>query len=167
MDTYGHLLPEQHAEAVGGMASMMNPDMPLAATGTAGTAPAVETAVAVQNQATASDGVRRGATGEKKGPTLRIHGKTEEKSDSAREKASGHDGIRTHTPVAREGILSPQCLPFHHVACGWCISMIPKRHEPTGQCSLLAGWRRLPAEAELLEAGLRLGGLQGGLEAMA
>ena len=30
--------------------------------------------------------------------------------------ATGRGGIRTHTPVAREGILSPQCLPFHHAA---------------------------------------------------
>ena len=28
----------------------------------------------------------------------------------------GRGGIRTHTPVTREGILSPQCLPFHHAA---------------------------------------------------
>jgi len=36
MDTYGHLLPDQHAEAVGGMASMMTSDAPLKATGTLG-----------------------------------------------------------------------------------------------------------------------------------
>ena len=43
MDTYGHLLPDQHAEAIGGMVMMTK--TPLAATGTAGGAPAVETAV--------------------------------------------------------------------------------------------------------------------------
>jgi integrase/recombinase XerD len=30
--------------------------------------------------------------------------------------SSGRGGIRTHTPVTQEGILSPQCLPFHHAA---------------------------------------------------
>ena len=30
--------------------------------------------------------------------------------------AIGRGGIRTHTPVTQEGILSPQCLPFHHAA---------------------------------------------------
>jgi integrase len=29
MDTYGHLLPDQHADAVGGMASMMTSDVPV------------------------------------------------------------------------------------------------------------------------------------------
>src|ERR1700757_1198222 len=28
----------------------------------------------------------------------------------------GRGGIRTHTPLSRQGILSPQCLPFHHAA---------------------------------------------------
>ena len=51
MDTYGHLLPNQHAEAVGGMAAMMNGETPLAATGTAGNATAVQTAVGTQNSA--------------------------------------------------------------------------------------------------------------------
>src|SRR5262245_17471383 len=33
-----------------------------------------------------------------------------------RDVATGHGGIRTHTPVTGEGILSPQRLPFRHVA---------------------------------------------------
>src|SRR5262249_24427382 len=33
-----------------------------------------------------------------------------------RKDATGRGGIRTHTPVTQEGILSPQCLPFHHAA---------------------------------------------------
>ena len=34
MDTYGHLLPDQHADAIGGMVSIMTDNSPLAATGT-------------------------------------------------------------------------------------------------------------------------------------
>src|SRR5262249_702818 len=40
MDTYGHLLPDQHAAAVGGVARMLAGTMPLASTGTADQAPA-------------------------------------------------------------------------------------------------------------------------------
>jgi integrase len=61
MDTYGHLLPDQHAEAVGGIASMMTPKVPLAATGTAGkapAAPAVGTAVGVLTSAKECESVR-------------------------------------------------------------------------------------------------------------
>ena len=37
MDTYGHLLPDQHADAIGGMVNMLADKSPLAATGTTGT----------------------------------------------------------------------------------------------------------------------------------
>jgi hypothetical protein len=60
MDTYGHLLPDQHAEAVGGMASMMGAEMPLAATGTVGNASAVDTAVGMPNNAKPCGTVRTG-----------------------------------------------------------------------------------------------------------
>ncbi len=50
MDTYGHLLPDQHAEAVGGMAKMMAGPLPLAATGTAGQSPAVQSAVGMRKE---------------------------------------------------------------------------------------------------------------------
>ncbi len=36
MDTYGHLLPDDHAQAIGGMVNMLTGESPLAATGTAG-----------------------------------------------------------------------------------------------------------------------------------
>ena len=39
MDTYGHLLPDQHADAIGGMVNMLASTAPEAATGTAGKAP--------------------------------------------------------------------------------------------------------------------------------
>jgi integrase len=53
MDTYGHLLPDQHADAIGGMASMMAPTMPLAATGSVN-ATAVGAAAAKRKDATVS-----------------------------------------------------------------------------------------------------------------
>ncbi len=36
MDTYGHLLPDQHADAIGGMVNMLADRTALAATGTTG-----------------------------------------------------------------------------------------------------------------------------------
>lgn len=51
MDTYGHLLPDQHAEAVGAMVQMLSGPTSLAATGTAGQAPAVGSAVGMRKQA--------------------------------------------------------------------------------------------------------------------
>jgi hypothetical protein len=118
MDTYGHLLPDQHAEAVGGMAKMLGDAAPLAATGTSGKAPAVQSAVGMRKPtpgcASRSDAVRvEGEDGEERKP-LRIA----DVCESVQDDATGRGGIRTHTPVAREGILSPQCLPFHHAAEG-------------------------------------------------
>jgi hypothetical protein len=122
MDTYGHLLPDQHADAIGGMVNMLTDKMALAATGTVGNppeAPAVQTAVGMRKDApdgaSGCDGVRdEGKTitqGEERKP-LRIA----DICETVRDDATGRGGIRTHTPVAGEGILSPQCLPFHHAA---------------------------------------------------
>lgn len=117
MDTYGHLLPDEHAEAVGGIASMLTGQLPLAATGTVG-------------------GAVQGATGMRKGPpvdagecdALRNEDDSATQGDErnplriaelgeiVRDDAIGRGGIRTRTPVTGEGILSPQCLPFHHAA---------------------------------------------------
>jgi len=58
MDTYGHLLPEQHAEAIGGMVNMLACKTGLAATGTAGSATAPGAAPATQNNATGCEPVR-------------------------------------------------------------------------------------------------------------
>ncbi len=61
MDTYGHLLPDQHADAIGGMINMVAERTPLAATGTAGKptdAPAVGTAVGMPNGAIVCESVR-------------------------------------------------------------------------------------------------------------
>jgi hypothetical protein len=118
MDTYGHLLPDQHADAVGGMASMMTTIAPLAATGTAG-ATAVGAAVAMRNgtqdDASECDAVRRDADcvalGEERKP-LRIA----DVCETMQGDASSRGRIRTGTGVTPQGILSPQCLPFHHAA---------------------------------------------------
>ncbi len=115
MDTYGHLLPEQHSDSVGVISEMLAE--PLAATGTAGVA--VETAVGVRKMDPA------GAT---KCDTVRVEGQNGGNVDARKplrnaklcramqEGAIGRDGTRTHTPLTEQGILSPQCLPFHHAA---------------------------------------------------
>jgi integrase len=117
MDTYGHLLPDQHAEAVGGMSAMMGAEMPLKATGTIDSTPsAVQTATGVQFGAKA---VLDGATGcenDDEPPALKFSGNNAAKRDSAKEKPSSRGGIRTRTSDKAQGILSPQCLPFHHAA---------------------------------------------------
>jgi hypothetical protein len=63
MDAYGHLLPDQHADAIGGMVKMLADQTALAATGTAGPAPAVGSAVGTQNGASACDDVRQSDDG--------------------------------------------------------------------------------------------------------
>ena len=60
MDTYGHLLPDQHSDAIGGMVNMLTGNALEAATGTAGKATAVETAVGMPNRATTCAAVRGG-----------------------------------------------------------------------------------------------------------
>ncbi len=50
VDTYGHLLPDQHSEAIGGMGNMFAERL-LEATGTAGQAPAVQSAVTMRKDA--------------------------------------------------------------------------------------------------------------------
>ncbi len=119
MDTYGHLLPDQHADAVGGMAKMLAEPLPVAATGTTGQVPAVQSAVGMRkdppSSANGCDAMRDEdeslAQGEERKP-LRIA----DVCEAVQENATGRGGIRTHTPVTQEGILSPQCLPFHHAA---------------------------------------------------
>jgi hypothetical protein len=81
LDAYGHLLPDQHADAIGGMAAMMNSAFPLAATGTEpSAAPAVGTAVGTRNRPKPSEPVRTDSSCDKEGEmpqTLEIIGKTE------------------------------------------------------------------------------------------
>jgi integrase len=121
MDTYGHLLPDQHAEAIGGMVNMFADKMPLAATGTAAQAPAVQSAVGMRKNgpdgASGCDAVRNElacvAQGEERKP-LRIADVCEAMPSDA----TSRGRIRTGTGVTPQGILSPQCLPFHHAA--WC-----------------------------------------------
>jgi hypothetical protein len=40
------------------------------------------------------------------------------------ENAIGRDGTRTHTGITPQGILSPQCLPFHHAAEAGYVAII-------------------------------------------
>ena len=116
VDTYGHLLPDQRSDAISGMSEMMTAKLPLAATGTDGAtagAPAMRKngpPRASVCEAVRDDG-KTAAQGEERKP-LRIA----DVCETVREDATGRGGIRTHTPVAGEGILSPQCLPFHHAA---------------------------------------------------
>ena len=100
MDTYGHLLPDQHAEAVGGMASMMTGKAPLAATGTAGREGAVQGAVGMRNGAKPSEPVRAiDETGDM-GETLDFPTKNASRKGKNR---SGPTWIRTRN----QGIMSP------------------------------------------------------------
>ena len=122
MDTYGHLLPDQHADAIGGMVNMLADKTPLAATGTGGKsteAPAVETAVGMRKErmdsAKGCVAVRTDAIGDEKATKrnpLRIADVCEDVQDNANSRGR----IRTGTGVTPQGILSPQCLPFHHAA---------------------------------------------------
>jgi integrase len=123
MDTYGHLLPDQHAHAVGGMGDMFSEKTPMAATGTTGNKGNYPTAPG------AAPGMRNdtpdGASGcdavpnegdcvaqrEERKP-LRIA----DVREAVRENATSRGRIRTGTGVTPQGILSPQCLPFHHAA---------------------------------------------------
>src|SRR5262245_13056088 len=85
----------------------------------AGKTPAVGSAVEMRRTAPSSanrcDAMRNGddrwAQGDQPNP-LRVA----DLCETVRKNATGRGGIRTHTPLAEQGILSPQCLPFHHAA---------------------------------------------------
>jgi hypothetical protein len=49
MDTYGHLVPDQHSDAIGGMVNMLACNAPELATGTVGKPPPVQRTVGVHN----------------------------------------------------------------------------------------------------------------------
>jgi integrase len=100
MDTYGHLLPDQHADAIGGMAKMISEEKSLAGTGTAGGAHAVEPAVGVQNGASECDLVQPNGDGADRPQTLEFPGKSE----------AGKAGIRigpSRIRTCNQGIMSP------------------------------------------------------------
>ncbi len=100
MDTYGHLLPDQHAEAVGAMVKMLPQITPMAATGTAGIVPAVQSAVGVQQGATECQSVRAIDKRADTRPTLEFPRKSE---DDKRKTRTGPGRIRT----SNQGIMSP------------------------------------------------------------
>ena len=100
MDTYGHLLPDEHAEAVGGMMNMLTGKTPLAATGTVGKASAVHTATAKQNEATQCESVRGNGDNADMPQTLEFPGKREDNKAGI---SNGPGRIRT----CNQGIMSP------------------------------------------------------------
>jgi len=100
MDTYGHLLPDQHAEAIGAMVTMLSEKTPLAATGTAGEAPAVRSAVGAQNSANECDGMRAVDENAEVPKTLEFPRKSASEQAKIR---SGPGRIRT----CNQGIMSP------------------------------------------------------------
>ena len=103
MDTYGHLLPDQHADAIGGMVNMFGGKTPLAATGTAGIMTAPQTAPGTQNSATPCESGRADDDTADMWETLKFQGKGGETP----EKPSSRGRIRTGTGVTSQGILSP------------------------------------------------------------
>ena len=104
MDTYGHLLPDQHADAIGGMSAMMAEKGPLAATGTAGSATAtehaVEHAVGMPESAKPCEPMRADDESADMPHTLEFPRKSD---DDQVENRSGPSRIRT----CNQGIMSP------------------------------------------------------------
>jgi integrase len=126
MDTYGHLLPDQHADAIGGMVNMLTGEGLLEATGTTGKPPPVQRTVGVRKDpptgASGCGAVRNEGNGPAQGEEhkpLRIA----DLCEPVLKDATSRGGIRTRTSVKAQGILSPQCLPFHHAAA-WLVVQI-------------------------------------------
>src|SRR5262249_13817953 len=80
MGTYGHLLPDQHSDAVASMAKILTEKTPLAATGTIG-APAVGSAVGARNHATRCDSMRANANDSEKRNTLDFPKKSDNRTE--------------------------------------------------------------------------------------
>jgi len=100
MDTYGHFLPDQHADAIGGMATMMGSKMTLAATGTVGQTPPVESTVGMQNGASSCDSAQQVSELAVDRDTLEFPTKSEVRPTK---KHTGPCRIRT----CNQGIMSP------------------------------------------------------------
>jgi len=101
MDTYGHLLPDQHAEAVAGMAAMLEKSPMRAAVGAA-----VGMRQDAHDGATECDDVRSQANDDDGGPQrkpLRLTEVCEPVRDDAPEVETGPSRIRT----CNQGIMSP------------------------------------------------------------
>jgi len=100
MDTYGHLLPDQHADAIGGMVNMLAGQGPLAATGTTGSATAPGAAPRAQNNATPCESVQADDATSDMRQTLEFPRKSEVGEEENR---NGPSRIRT----CNQGIMSP------------------------------------------------------------
>jgi integrase len=99
MDTYGHLLPDQHADAIRGMANMLASASPMAATGTAGaTAPGA--APGTQNGANPCEPMRADDETDNIPRTLEF---PRESDDHNAKNGIGPSRIRT----CNQGIMSP------------------------------------------------------------
>jgi hypothetical protein len=102
METYGHLLPDQHADAVGGMVAML-PKVPEAATGTAGKAvqpPPVQRTVGMQNSANGCETMHANDGTADVRQTLEFTRKSEDRKAKT---STGPGRIRT----CNQGIMSP------------------------------------------------------------
>jgi integrase len=117
MDTYGHLLPDQHADAIGGMSSMLASTAPEAATGTAGKPPPVQRTAGMRKEtpdrANVCDTVRnegeRVEKDEERNP-LRIADVCEPVQADAPENENCR-GRESNPYAFRHRILSPAWLP--------------------------------------------------------
>ena len=98
MDTYGHLLPDQHAEAIGGMACMMTTKTPLAATGTGGSATAPGAAPAEQSNAKPCGSVRPDDETADMRQTLEFPRKSEDEAEKIK---SASCRARTYDPLIK------------------------------------------------------------------
>ena len=113
MDTYGHLLPDQHADAVNEMASMFTGGAPEAATGTVGKAPpSVQRTAGVRKERTVSASecvaVRTEASGEEEGGdrnALRIADLCEVVREDASESENASCRARTYDPLIKSQLL--------------------------------------------------------------
>jgi integrase len=112
MDTYGHLLPDQHADAIGGMVNMLAEKTPLAATGTAGSPPPVQRTVGTPNHANECESVRGDDETADMRQTLEFPRKTE---DDAVKNGSTPGRIRTCDRRIRNPLLYPAELRGHVV----------------------------------------------------
>lgn len=105
MDTYGHLLPDQHADAVGGMADMLMGVPIAAATGTAGkpnSPPPVQRTVGVPNKATGCDAMRVDEGDADVQQTLEFPRKSEVQPGKT---ASASCRTRTYNPLIKSQLL--------------------------------------------------------------
>jgi Phage integrase family len=131
MDTYGHLLPDQHADAIGGMVNMLAGITPEVATGTGGKPPPVQRTVGMRKEApdraSGCDAVQDVgnciAIGDERKP-LRIADVCETVQVNASESENCR-GRESNPHALRHRILSPAWLPVTPPRrCDHCIKWV-------------------------------------------